>query len=72
MATKIQVRRGTASQWTTSDPVLSEGEIGFETDTGLFKIGNGATAWTGLGYAGGGGGGDTNEILKASFFFGGK
>jgi len=53
MATKIQVRRGTASQWTTSDPTLSEDELGFETDTGKFKIGDGATAWTGLDYAGG-------------------
>ena len=75
MPTKIQVRRGTASQWTTSDPVLSEGEIGFETDTGLFKIGNGSSSWTSLGYAGGdgaGGGADANEILKASFFFTGS
>ena len=55
MATKIQVRRGTAAEWITSDPTLSEGEIGFETDTGLFKIGNGSDAWTTLDYAGGGG-----------------
>ena len=53
MATKIQVRRGTASQWTTSDPTLSEGEVGFETDTNKFKIGDGSTAWTALDYAGG-------------------
>lgn len=51
MATKIQVRRGTASEWTTSDPTLSSGEIGFETDTGKFKIGNGSDEWTSLGYA---------------------
>ena len=50
MPTKIQVRRGTASQWTTSNPTLSEGEIGFETDTGLFKIGDGITAYTALEY----------------------
>jgi len=53
MATKIQVRRGTASQWTTSDPTLSEGEVGFETDTGKFKIGDGTTVWSSLSYAGG-------------------
>lgn len=53
MPTKIQVRRGTASQWVSSDPVLSEGEIGFETDTGKFKIGDGSTSWSSLGYAGG-------------------
>lgn len=55
MATKIQVRRGTAAEWTNSNPVLSSGEIGFETDTGLFKIGDGAGVWTTLDYAGGGG-----------------
>lgn len=47
--TKIQLRRGTAASWTTQ--VLSQGEIGFETDTGLFKIGDGTTAWNSLTYA---------------------
>ena len=51
MATKIQLRRGTASQWTSANPTLSSGEVGFETDTGKFKIGNGSTAWTSLSYA---------------------
>jgi hypothetical protein len=49
---KIQLRRGTASEWTSANPTLSPGEIGFETDTGKFKIGTStATAWTSLGYA---------------------
>ena len=43
---KIQVRRGIASLWTSQDPTLSSGEIGFETDTGEIKIGDGSTAWT--------------------------
>jgi hypothetical protein len=47
--TKIQVRRGTASQWTSQ--VLAQGEIGFETDTGRFKIGDGSTAWSSLTYS---------------------
>jgi hypothetical protein len=47
--TKIQLRRGSASQWT--DQVLSAGEVGFESDTGLFKIGDGTTAWSSLDYA---------------------
>lgn len=51
--TKIQLRRGTASQWTTADPVLAEGEIGYEIDTGRFKIGKtGGTQWSLLPYAG--------------------
>jgi hypothetical protein len=51
----IQVRRGTAAQWVTADPALESGEIGFETDTGKFKIGDGATDWLELKYAGGSG-----------------
>jgi hypothetical protein len=50
---RIQVRRGTAGsgsyQWTTQ--VLYAGEIGYETDTGKFKIGDGSTIWSSLPYA---------------------
>lgn len=46
----IQVRRDTAAAWTSANTTLATGEIGFETDTGKFKIGNG-TAWTALPYA---------------------
>lgn len=54
VVTQIQVRRGTASQWTSTNPVLASGEWGYETDTGKVKIGNGSTAWTSLGYTGAG------------------
>jgi hypothetical protein len=50
MATKIQVRRDSLADWTTINPVLSEGEIGFETDSGKFKIGNGSSTWSTLDY----------------------
>lgn len=53
VVTQIQIRRGTASQWTSTNPTLAAGEQGFETDTGKFKIGNGSTAWTSLAYAAG-------------------
>jgi len=53
MSIRMQQRRGTASQWTSANPVLNAGEIGFETDTGKFKIGNGSSSWTSLTYAGG-------------------
>jgi hypothetical protein len=46
----IQVRRDTAAAWTSANTTLASGEIGYETDTGKFKLGNG-TAWTALGYA---------------------
>jgi len=45
MATKIQVRRDTSANWTSLNPTLSSGEIGYETNTGKFKIGNGSTLW---------------------------
>jgi uncharacterized protein YaaQ len=50
MATRMQQRRGTAAQWTAANPVLAAGEIGFETDTSKFKMGNGSSAWTALAY----------------------
>lgn len=46
----IQARRGTAAQWTAANPTLLSGEMGFETDTGLWKVGDGATAWNSLSY----------------------
>jgi hypothetical protein len=52
MATvRIQVRRGTASQWTSTNPILAAGEMGVETDSNLFKFGNGTSTWTALSYA---------------------
>lgn len=54
VVTQIQVRRGTAAQWTSANSTLASGEFGFETDTGKVKIGNGSTAWTSLGYIGAG------------------
>lgn len=50
MAYKIQNRNDTAANWTSANPTLAQGEIGLETDTRKFKIGNGSTAWTSLAY----------------------
>jgi len=50
MASQIKLRRGTAAQWTSANPVLAQGEAGFETDTYKLKIGNGSSAWTALAY----------------------
>lgn len=44
----IQVRRDTAANWTSVNPTLAAGEMGLETDTGLFKVGDGSTAWVSL------------------------
>ena len=48
MATRMQQRRGTASQWTTANPILAAGEIGFESDTGEFRVGDGVNHWDDL------------------------
>ena len=50
MATRMQQRRGTAAQWTAANPTLAAGEIGFETDTNKFKMGNGSSNWVSLTY----------------------
>ena len=52
MAVQIQFRRGTASEWETVDPILAVAEMGIETDTDLFKIGDGIKTWTELDYGG--------------------
>jgi hypothetical protein len=50
VVTQIQIRRGTAAQWTSANPTLAAGEWGFETDTKKGKIGDGTTAWNSLAY----------------------
>lgn len=47
---RIRLRGDTAANWTALDPVLAEREVGLETDTRKMKIGDGVTAWSGLGY----------------------
>jgi hypothetical protein len=44
-------RRDTAANWTAENPTLLAGELGYETDTGKWKVGDGSTAWTSLAYA---------------------
>ena len=54
MATRMQQRRGTAAQWISTNsgngPILNAGEIGYETDTNKFKIGDGTNHWINLDY----------------------
>ena len=58
--TKIQLRNGTAAEWTAKNPVLLKGEMGIETDTHKIKVGDGSTQWSKLAYCGA----DTNDILN--------
>lgn len=50
MADIIQIRRDTAANWTSANPVLAQGELGLETGTDKIKIGDGSTAWSSLNY----------------------
>lgn len=50
----VQLKRGRAAAWTKKNPVLLAGEVGLETDTKKFKVGDGTTTWTELAYWGGG------------------
>ncbi|OZD00906.1 hypothetical protein CH275_19150 [Rhodococcus sp. 06-235-1A] len=69
----IQVRRGTTTAWTASNPILALGEPGYDIDTEVLKIGDGVQRWLDLseiGSGGGGGDGITDED-RARFTFAG-
>lgn len=67
MSVQIQLRRGTAANWTATNPTLAQGELGLETDTGKIKMGDGATAWTTLGYFGGAPSGTAGGDLTGTY-----
>lgn len=50
MATRIQVRRGTTSEWNTANPTLEEGEIGYNSTLSQIKVGDGTSVWADLDY----------------------
>jgi hypothetical protein len=62
MATRMQQRRGTASQWTSANPILNAAEMGWESDTNKFKIGDGTNHWADLDYFI-----DANSTVNPSF-----
>ncbi len=72
MADTLQVRRGTAAQWTSRNPLLKQGEPGYETDTGKIKFGDGVKYWNQLGYLAGAGvpGDSAYEVAVANGFVG--
>lgn len=71
VVTQIQIRRGTAAQWTSANPTLAAGEFGYESDTGKAKIGNGSSAWTALSYALTGATGTVTSIVAGTGLTGG-
>ena len=50
---RIQQKQDTAANWKNNNPVLLSGEFGYETDTGLVKIGDGSSHWNDIDYVGG-------------------
>ena len=66
ITTTFQFKRGTAQRWIEVNPILKQGEPGFEYDTGRLKIGDGVTSWTSLPYVSDAGGTDKDEIVSVS------
>lgn len=75
MSVIIQVRRGTAAEWTAANPILASGEFGYETNTGKLKLGDSTTVWNSLAYYSSGtataGGSDTQVQFNDSGTFAG-
>ena len=69
---QLQFRGDTAANWTAANPILASREMGIETDTHLFKIGDGVTTWNSLGYGGlqGPAGSTTTNTGTATINFG--
>ena len=66
MPTRIKVRRATAAQWTTANPILADGEMGFEKVSNKLKIGDGATHWDDLPYVVGGTPSIPSDVIRTS------
>lgn len=64
---KILVRRDTATNWTSKNPVLADGEQGYEKDTGKMKIGDGVKTWSQLSYVSSG-----SNVVSTIFLDAGK
>ena len=47
---RLSFRRGTKDKWETENPILNEGEPGFEVDSNRLKVGDGETSWNDLNY----------------------
>lgn len=57
---KIVLRRGSATQWANANPILAEGEPGYDTTNKKQKIGDGITPWNSLPFQGGDSGGPSD------------
>jgi hypothetical protein len=65
MANRIQLRRDTTANWENTNPVLADGEPGYDIVTNEVRVGDGSTTWTGLSgnvIGTGGGGASTGDV----------
>ena len=53
MATLIQLRRDTSANWSSANPILAQGEMGYDITNDSVKVGNGTDAWNDLSYIAG-------------------
>lgn len=53
MTTRIKLRRDTAANWTSNDPVLALGEAGYDTTNNQLRVGDGTSVWSDLDVLGG-------------------
>lgn len=71
MANRIQLRRDTTANWNNIDPVLADGEMGYDIVTNEIRIGNGSNVWSELsGNTISGGGGTGNTLVNGSYTVG--
>lgn len=47
---RIQLKKDTSEAWRINNPVLLDGEAGYESDTNLMKVGDGFHRWFELDY----------------------
>ena len=70
MANRIQLRRDTTANWENINPILADGEPGYDIVTNEVRIGDGSTAWTGLtANTISGGGGTGNTLVNGGYTF---
>ena len=69
MATKIQLRRDTAANWSSLNPVLAQGEPGLELDTSNLKIGDGVKTWSQLDYVVNEGGAEPMFVAIGTYIY---
>jgi hypothetical protein len=46
--TAITIRKGSSSQWNSTNPVLASGEPGYDLSNNILKIGDGVSDWNSL------------------------